>query len=128
MVGHPAWVDAGRAGSIVGVVTQLGSFGSREERVAYNEARSRELNERNAERTENGQPATEFRCECGHAECFELIPLSESEWKEVRSESTRFAVVPRHVAVGVEVVTKQYPHAWFVEKRGRAGEVAEALD
>jgi hypothetical protein len=121
-------VDAGRVGSIVGLVAQLGSFGSRAERVAYNEARSRKLNERNADSTEDGQPATGFRCECGHAECFELIPLSDTEWREVRSEPTRFAVVPRHVAVGVEVVTKQYPHVWFVEKRGRAGEVAEALD
>lgn len=109
-------------------MAQFASFGSRAERIAYNEAHCRDLNERKAEWMKDGRPAAGFRCECGHAECSERIPLIESEWEEARAEPTRFAVAPRHVAVGVETVVKEYPHVWFVEKQGQAGEVAEKLD
>jgi hypothetical protein len=108
-------------------MVQFASFGSRAERIAYNEAHCRDLNERKAEWMDDGRPAAGFRCECGHAECHERIQLAGSEWEEVRAEPTRFAVVPTHVAVGVETVVQEYPHVWLVEKHGRAGDVAEGL-
>jgi hypothetical protein len=108
-------------------VTQSGSFGSREKRIAYNEAYRRDLNERKVG-AEGGSLGAGYRCECGHAECFERIRLTDSDWQQVRAKPTRFAVAPNHVAVGVETVVKEMPHFWLVEKDGRAGEVAEKLD
>ena len=101
-------------------------FGSREERIAYNEAWSRSLNERRAEWT-GREVRPSFRCECWRQDCTERIPLSGEDWKMVRAEPSRFAVAPEHVAKSLEGVVKEFPHFWVVEKLGEAGEVAEEL-
>jgi hypothetical protein len=126
----PAWALPFSAAAVVygWPVTQSASFGSREKRIAYNEAHCRDLNERKAARTEDGSLGAGYRCECGHAECFERIRLTDGDWQQARAKPTRFAVAPNHVAVGVETVVKEMPHFWLVEKDGRAGEVAEKLD
>ena len=64
-------------------------FASREERIAYNEAWCRHLNERKAKWMQMGDPAAGFRCECWQADCSERIPLSGMEWGEVRSKPNR---------------------------------------
>ena len=103
------------------------SLGSREERIAYNEAWCRELNERKAKSREGAEAAAGFRCECWQVDCEERIPLSGGEWEEARSEPNYFAVAPGHVAEDLEVVVKEYPHFWLVQKHGEAGEIAEKL-
>jgi hypothetical protein len=102
-------------------------FGSREMRIAYNEDWCRDLNERKAEGMDSGDPAAGFRCECWQVDCAERMPLSGSEWREVRSRPNRFAVVPGHVASDIEAVVAEYPRFWLIEKRGEAGDVAEKL-
>ena len=102
-------------------------LGSREERIAYNQAWSRHLNERKAKWMQRGDPAAGFRCECWQVDCNERIPLSGTEWEEVRSEPNRFAVAPGHIAADLEVVIKKHPNFWLVEKHGEAGEVAKKL-
>ena len=99
--------------------------GSREERLAYNEAWCRDLNERKAEWLNSGDLSAGFRCECSEVGCGERIRLSGSEWQEVRSRGNRFAVAPGHVTAEVETVVAEYPHFWLVEKAGKAGDVAE---
>ena len=78
--------------------------GSREGRIALNEAFSRDLNERKAEWIEGGQVVAGFRCECWQVECDERVRLSGTEWQEVRSRPNRFAVVPGHIASEHETV------------------------
>ena len=102
-------------------------FGSREKRIAYNEDWSRDLNKRKAKWMKRGHPTAGFRCECWRVDCGERIPLSGREWREVRSKSNRFAVAPGHVAGDLEVVVKEYPHFWLIEKHCEAGSVAETL-
>jgi hypothetical protein len=102
-------------------------FGSREERIAHNEDWSRTLNERRADRAGGRDAIAGFRCECWQEDCTERIPLSGEDWKMVRAEPNRFAVAPDHVAGSVEVVLKEFPRFWLVEKLGEAGEVAEEL-
>ena len=102
-------------------------FGSREERIAYNEAWSRSLNERHAEWVAGREARPSFRCECWQQDCTERIPLSGEEWKMVRAEPNRFAVAPEHVAERFEAVVKRSPNFWLIEKFGEAGEVAEEL-
>lgn len=101
-------------------------FGSREERIAHNEAWSRSLNERQAEWV-GGRGGTGFRCECWQRDCPERVSLSAEDWTMVRAEPNRFAVAPDHVADNFEAVVKEFPHFWLVEKFGEAGEIAEKL-
>jgi hypothetical protein len=101
---------------------------SHEERIAYNEAWYRDLNERKAEWLRGGLQAAGFRCECWRVDCGVRIHLSKQEWQEVRSRATRFAVSPGHTAGDREQVVKEYPHFWIIEKQGEAGDVAAKLE
>jgi hypothetical protein len=102
---------------------------SREERIAENEAFCRDLNKQKAEWLRNGLPTAGFRCECWRIDCGDRISLSRREWEEVRSRADRFAVSPGHTSIdvepAVEEVVGKHDHFWIVEKRGKAGEVAE---
>lgn len=101
-------------------------FGSREKRIAYNEAKRRDLNR--AQWMKGGHPAAGFLCECWRLDCATRFPLSREEWQEVRSRPNRFAVAPGHLAPDVEVVVTRYQRYWLVEKLGETGEVAENLE
>ncbi|HEX2466924.1 MAG TPA: hypothetical protein VHJ54_01835 [Solirubrobacterales bacterium] len=101
--------------------------GSREERIAYNEAWSRSLNERCAEWANAQGARSSFRCECWQADCRARIPLSSQDWKLIRAERNRFAVAPDHVADKFEAVIRAFPHFWVIEKFGEAGQIAEKL-
>jgi hypothetical protein len=103
-------------------------FGTREQRVAFNEAVCRRLNERKAQWIDHGLPTAGFRCECGIMHCGSRFRLSQEHWDEARARSDRFVVAPEHVAPDVEVVVKEYPEFWLVEKRGVAEEIAEELE
>ena len=103
------------------------SRGTREERIAYNEAWRRELNQRKWRWMESGDSAAGFRCECWRVDCNERILLSGREWETVRSRANRFAVAPGHVATELEAVVEEHAHFWLIEKLGAAGRVAEKL-
>jgi hypothetical protein len=92
-------------------------FSSQEERVAYNEAWSRRLNERKAEWVENGFVAAGFRCECWQADCGARLRLSGSEWRKVRSQANRFAVAPGHISPDIETVIEEHTHFWIIDKQ-----------
>ena len=100
---------------------------SHEKRIAYNEAWFRDLNERKADWLQSGHPAAGFRCECWMMDCGARIQLSGSEWQELRAKPNRFAVAPGHIAPELEIVVKEHPNYWLVEKQGEAKKVAEKL-
>jgi hypothetical protein len=102
-------------------------FGSREERIAYNEAWSRSLNERGAEWAAGREARSSFRCECWQQDCTARIPLSREDWRLIRAEPSRFAVAPGHVAENFEAVIKAFPGFWLIDKFGDAGQIAEEL-
>jgi hypothetical protein len=101
--------------------------GSWAERIAYNEAWSRSLNERHAEWALGREPMPHFRCECWQRACTECIPLSRADWTMVRAEPRRFAVAPDHVAENFEAVIQMFPRFWLLEKFGEAGKIATEL-
>jgi hypothetical protein len=103
-------------------------FGTREQRVAFNEALCRQLNERKAEWMTSGLVTAGFRCECVTLHCGSRFPLSAEHWREARSQPQRFVVAPGHIAPDVEVLVKEYPDFWLVEKHGKAADTAEKLD
>jgi hypothetical protein len=93
-------------------------MGSREERVAKNEALFREVNERIKHMNEHldTKDEADFICECGDGECTHPVSLTLVEYEDVRSRGTHFAVVPGHVAPDIERVVARYPRFAVVEK------------
>jgi hypothetical protein len=107
-----------------------GVEGSKQQRAAANEATIRDVNEG----IERGQwPGEEdapvgFRCECARLGCNQLIELTVREYEEVRAHPRRFVLVPGHQLGEFESVIEARPGYIIVEKRDRAGEVAEEHD
>lgn len=105
-------------------------MGEREERVAKNEATSREINER-IEDAHARSPDDYFRivCECGRRECARVIAISKPEYEAVRSDARSFAVVGTHVIPDVEDVVEQTDRFTVVRKHeGTPAEIVEEED
>jgi hypothetical protein len=104
---------------------------ARQQQVARNEARFREVNERMRDATP-GEPAPDellmFVCECGRETCTELIRLREAEYREIRRDSRHFAVVAGHVFFEAERVVATTDRYQVVEKIDDAAELAERTD
>lgn len=102
-----------------------------QEHLAENEVRFRQLNQRikaAAMRFEDGHARDqlyEMLCECAQHKCRELLAVRLSEYEGVRSEQTRFLVLPHHVEPGLEQVVERYDRFWIVEKVGPAADVAK---
>jgi hypothetical protein len=108
------------------------SFGPREERIARNEVRFREINER-LETDLRGLPHSpgerfSFVCECGLRECRDLVELSFEEYEAVRSDSRSFAILPGHEIDNVEDVIARTERFWTIRKKDETGPVVEARD
>jgi len=109
----------------------VGAMTAREDRVARNEATSREINERIEDAHEATSPDQYIRmvCECGQESCDRLIAITTSEYERVRSDPQRFAVVRDHVIVDVERVVDETDRFVVVAKReGGPAEVAAEED
>jgi hypothetical protein len=102
-----------------------------EERVAENNARFRQANERIqavATRHDVEMPVP-FLCECADPTCVEILRIERTEYEAVRADPRRFLSAPGHDRVdgsAARVVSEQ-PGWIVVEKVGHAGEVAEEL-
>lgn len=107
-------------------------MGSREGRIAENEAAFRAVNERISEWPEHDEaPDTEsiaFVCECGDVQCFERVYLTRRQYEEVRADSARFAVTPGHELPEVERVVDRHPGYSVVEKDESVRDSTEATD
>ena len=95
------------------------------ERVAKNDARFRESNEKLVEVSrvlEFGQDdVLPFLCECADVNCTTIIQLTAREYEAVRRNPVRFINARGH-----EV--NEFDRYTIVEKVGAAGEVAAELD
>ncbi len=102
----------------------------RARRLARNEARFRDINERlERDLTQLGVDGPqEFVCECGDRDCAELVPLSLDEYEHTRSNPRWFAVVPGHVFPAVEEVVERHPRYEILEKVGATAEIAADAD
>ena len=113
---------------------QNASVGEREKRLARNEALYREVNERVAEVADRfleveSQTPVSFICECGAVTCTEPIVTTLAEYEAIRSEPTRFAVVPGHELPEIETIVERRSGYFVVEKRQEdAEEVARETD
>jgi len=107
---------------------------ARRERLAKNEAIFREVNERVGEVASSfdlsgrGDYYVDFVCECADSTCFEQVSLTLAEYREIRSNPIRFALVNGHVDLEVDRVVGRNDRFTTVEKKGEAAERAAELD
>jgi release factor glutamine methyltransferase len=111
--------------------TRVRKVSDREERVARNEATSREINEA-LEQAHEGAPSDRYVrmvCECGLATCDRMIAITTPEYERVRSDPRWFAVLREHVVPDAEVVVEAHDRFVVVVKReGTPAEIAEQQD
>lgn len=104
------------------------------ERVARNDARFRESNEKllaASEALDFGEnELLPFLCECADAECTTVLQLTTREYERVRANPIRFINAHGHEANadGWERVIDELDRYTIVEKVGAAGELAAELD
>jgi hypothetical protein len=101
-------------------------------RLARNEARFREINER-VERdlepiVDTQDELLPFVCECGRPTCTDAISLSIAEYESVRRDSTLFVVVPGHEIRDVEDVIQRADRYAIVRKHPETWEIVEQTD
>jgi hypothetical protein len=97
---------------------------SREERLAQNEVRFREINE-SAQPQRESQGAGRFVCECADRSCSAWIELPMEEYTAVRSNPRRFIVASGHEVPDVESVVERHPGCFVVEKPDEVAHVVE---
>lgn len=101
---------------------------SREQRIAANEARFRDVNERIAGNQAGGGDPLEIICECGDPDCFERIAVSPSDYERARSDPTLFLAKPGHLKAEVEQIAAETPSYQLIRKTGDAAAIAEEQD
>lgn len=99
-------------------------------RIAANEAVFREINERIEQGSWPGESdrAIAFRCECARLGCNQMLELPPEEYERIRAHPRRFLIVPGHEMPTSETVVAKTPLYVVIEKKGQAGELAEASD
>ena len=79
----------------------------RTRRIADNESRFREINERlraDLRSLPLDADPVDFICECGRVDCTQTVKLTLQEYESIRESSVDFFVVPGHQAPDVEDV------------------------
>jgi hypothetical protein len=101
-------------------------------RLATNEARFREINERVESDLEplvdTEDEQLPFVCECGRPSCTDGIGLTVAEYESVRRDATRFVVVPGHEIDDVEDVVDRTDRYIVVRKHSETREIVEQSD
>lgn len=101
-------------------------------RVGLNEAVFREVNDRVDTLARDfgvGDEELELLCECGEAGCVERIRMSPPAYRDLRADSTTFAVVAGHDIPEFETVVARRGAYDVVQKRaGVPARIAEQTD
>lgn len=97
---------------------------SREERLAQNEARFREINE-SAQPQRESHGEGRFVCECADRGCMLWIELTRDEYAAVRRNPRRFIVAPSHEIPDVESVVDRKPGYFVIEKPAEVDHIVQ---
>jgi hypothetical protein len=104
---------------------------AREERLAKNEALFRSVNERIEEAAVSSGTDShvfEFFCECSNADCNLLLPMTISEYEQVRADPTHFIVAPGHELPEIETIAARKGAYDVVTKQGEAAQYVTERD
>jgi hypothetical protein len=88
---------------------------SREERLAANEVRFREINE-SAQPQRESQGTGRFVCECADRGCMAWLEVPLAEYAAVRQNPLRFIVSPTHEIPDIEDIVEKRPGYFVIEK------------
>ena len=103
----------------------------RTRRIAENESRFREINERlgaDLQRLPVDPGPVAFVCECGMVDCALPVPLTVPEYEHVRSDPLLFAIVPGHELPDVEDVVERTDRYAVVRKHDETHELVTETD
>jgi hypothetical protein len=103
----------------------------REERLARNETLFRSVNENiEGAATSRGRDdhTFEFFCECSNTDCTLLLPMTVSEYEQVRADPRQFVVAPGHELPEIEIVVARRSAYQIVRKEGEAAEFVTEHD
>ena len=104
---------------------------ARAKRIADNESRFRDINERlrtDLEAVGDDPAPVHFVCECGRIDCAEAVPLTLPEYEAVRSDALTFLVVPGHQVPDVEDVVGLNERFATVRKHPESADRVRATD
>ena len=92
---------------------------SRDERVARNEATTREINEgiEQAHQAASTPDHVRIVCECGRLECDRVLAITTAEYESVRADPRQCAVARDHVLADVERVAAETDRYAVITKR-----------
>jgi hypothetical protein len=100
---------------------------SREERMAQNEAASREINEdvEGMHRVDPPGRRIQIVCECALDGCGRVIAIAMAEYRQVRGDPRQFAIVPEHFIGDIEwIVSENDRFAVVAKRQGTPADVA----
>ena len=103
----------------------------RQRRIAENESRFREINERleaDLKRIPDDGADANFICECGRADCTEIVPMTLDEYEHVRQDPLLFSLVPGHQFDEAEDVVTTTAAYVIVRKKPETAPIVEASD
>jgi hypothetical protein len=103
----------------------------REERLAKNESVFRSVNERVEEAAASqgtDEHLFEFFCECSNSDCNLLLPMTISQYEQVRKDPTQFVVAPGHELPEIETVVARTDTYQVVTKHGEAADYVTEHD
>ena len=104
---------------------------ARARRIADNESRFREINERlrgDLRALPDDAGPIEFVCECGRIDCAQPVPLTLTEYEAVRASPLDFAVVPGHQSPDVEDVVDLNERFAHVRKHPASAPIVRSTD
>ena len=97
---------------------------SREERLAANEVRFREINE-SAQPQRESRGTGRFVCECADRSCMAWLELPVAEYLAVREHPRRFFVAPSHEVPDIESIVARADGYFVVEKPESVAHIVE---
>jgi hypothetical protein len=97
---------------------------TREERLAANEARFRDINEA-AQPQREEQGGGRFVCECADRNCAAWLTLTLAEYAAVRRNPRRFVVAPGHEPPDIEQVVERHDGWLLIEKPDEVAHIVE---
>jgi hypothetical protein len=91
----------------------------REERMARNEAASREINEKIEGAYQDEAPANriDIVCECARMRCDAAIDITLDEYEYVRKDARHFVIIPEHFVGDIEGIVFENDRFAVVAKR-----------
>jgi hypothetical protein len=104
---------------------------SRDDRIASNEGLLRDINDRIEEVSQGSDERNggfDFLCECGRANCIEVVRLTIAEYERVRDDETHFLVFLGHETDDIEDVVVQEERYSVVRKHPDEAAIAEESD